>query len=954
MKKNILVFFSACALLLTACGGGESNQAASDNPTTAAAVMQAQTLATTVESTTSPPAVAATTVESTTTPSAVAAKAVDLTDAISILKMIVGLEVNSGGAPLTAYQAYAADVDGNGMVELTDAIKVLKRIVGLEAATANWMFFNGTPTVADKLNPGLPASVSAAVSNSTNVSITAVLRGDVVSSSAYTYSWALTSVPSGSSATLASPTAANPSFKADVAGAYVATLTITDGSNNVSTSSVTLTATSSGSTTPTEPTAMAPLSPTIASVSSGNNATSVNFTAASTGATATSFSATCTPANGTAVTADGSASPISVTGLLNGTSYSCSVKAVNAVGSSAASTAISVTTAELAYATPANFATAMERSFSGTLVMASDMANRSRYMISDASSASGQASYLSMGDTYSAAAGYAAVSATLPTSTTYANYLSKLFLVVSQGTTGFYRIDSHLHPNNSLDVDTTDGLKLKFRNNFGIATSLYGYLTFSYNATNGLLQAKKRYTYSYTKASGTTGGSRYTPSWTEVTGFSAADYYVNFSGGVYKLVQSASQATPLYLFNSPIDLGIPSFMNPKSVAFVTNEPAPFMSKVTVAQIEGISGTIYKSVNTTYRSQVATPGSDASTKLAADTMLAAIKTTVEANGGKLRYAPAVYTAYRDAALATKLVSDSISDGTPGQNLVPYVYFTNEKDTTTNIYHPFMVVVSYGNQASPNGLVDVPHPPGDSSTGPDYPSSKVTRFSNLENYVQMIPMRDYGQVTAVKDNESVITKNLWTAKPSLAANVYTYADEADNGILIDGSVMFPAYNNTLVPSHLTGELSASGCHVGQGGGGPHCHSDGYQPGFGLALYNDLDYVNKSHPPLIGFGYDGIALFGKYRGTSDAGLLGYTTSLDDFGAHNHDGIGYHYHAHTVTGHTPAGQTDGSTYPTIMYVLMKGAYIGKVTTVPCFRAKTAFNTNKYLGGTVTSSVCP
>jgi hypothetical protein len=76
---------------------------------------------------------------------------------------------------LTAYQAYAADVDGNGKVELSDAISVLKRIVGLETATANWMFFNGTPTVADKLNPGLPPSVSAAVSSTNNVSMTAVL-----------------------------------------------------------------------------------------------------------------------------------------------------------------------------------------------------------------------------------------------------------------------------------------------------------------------------------------------------------------------------------------------------------------------------------------------------------------------------------------------------------------------------------------------------------------------------------------------------------------------------------------------------------------------------------------------------------------------------------------------------------------------------------------------------------
>jgi hypothetical protein len=168
---------------LTACGGGGSNQATADSSTTPAVVLQLQAAPSAIPSTSASP---------------LAAKAVDLTDAIAILKMIVGLDVNAGGAPLTAYQAYAADVDGNGKVELSDAISVLKRIVGLETATANWMFFNGAPTVADKLNPGLPASVSAAVSNSNSVSMTTVLRGDVVSSSPYTYSWALTSKPTGS------------------------------------------------------------------------------------------------------------------------------------------------------------------------------------------------------------------------------------------------------------------------------------------------------------------------------------------------------------------------------------------------------------------------------------------------------------------------------------------------------------------------------------------------------------------------------------------------------------------------------------------------------------------------------------------------------------------------------------------------------------------------------------
>jgi hypothetical protein len=136
------------------------------------------------------------------------------------------------------------------------------------------------------------------------------------------------------------------------------------------------------------------------------------------------------------------------------------------------------------------------------------------------------------------------------------------------------------------------------------------------------------------------------------------------------------------------------------------------------------------------------------------------------------------------------------------------------------------------------------------------------------------------------------------------------------------------------------------VGQGGGGPHCHADGYQSGQGLTLYNDTDYVGKTHPPLLGFGYDGIALFGRYRTTTDSAMLGYNT-LDDFGAHNHDSIGYHYHAHTVTSYVSTTASGGSSTKD-MYPLMKGAYIGVTSGIPFFRTGDSFTTNKYLGGTV------
>ena len=617
-----------------------------------------------------------------------------------------------------------------------------------------------------------------------------------------------------------------------------------------------------------------------------------------------------------------------------------SVLSVGASCSTAAQCSTDDSTSAALYYGPTQYASAIEASYTpGTMALASAFTNRGRYLLSNASSQTTNANYLQVGSTYDATNGYAVETGTLSTTTTYQQYLQKLVQVVADAS-GYFRLESTLHPNNAIDFDATDGNKLKFRNNFGKAATLYGYVTFAYDSSTKLLQAKKRYKYAYTTAANDKGGTTHAVSYTEDTAFSAANYYVNLNSGVYKLVASSTGATPLYAYNSALELGIPAFLNPLSIAFVTNDPAPFLSKNSVAATEGTSGGIYKQVNSTYRSQVATPGVNASTKTSADAMLAAIKSAVEASGEKLRYSTALYSAYRDATLAHKLVSDSIADGTPGQNLVPYVYFTNEKDTAGK-YHPFMVVVTYGNQASPNGLKDVPHPPAD-GTG-SYPSSKVTRFSNLENYVTLIPMKDYGVVTQVTDN--TFAKNLWTARTnaSLAADVYTYADTADNGLLIDGSVIFPTYNNNLVPSHLFGELTASGCHVGQGGGGPHCHFDGYQTGFSLGVYGDADYVNKTHPPMIGFGYDGIALFGKYR-SSDTAMKGYSTALDSFGAHDHDGIGYHYHAHNVYNH----KAELVTFTTTLNVLMKGAYIGKTNDIPFFRSSSNFSTNKYMGGTV------
>jgi hypothetical protein len=165
--------------------------------------------------------------------STLATKVVDLADAIAILKMIVGLDVNSNGQPVTVYQAYAADVDGNGKVELSDAIRVLKHIVGLEKMKEDWLFFNranGTPVISDKLNPGVPPSLTALVGNSTgpNVNIFGALRGDVIASSEYTYTWTLIEAPSISTEQAIGASSSPAIFSLKTPGSYQASVKITD------------------------------------------------------------------------------------------------------------------------------------------------------------------------------------------------------------------------------------------------------------------------------------------------------------------------------------------------------------------------------------------------------------------------------------------------------------------------------------------------------------------------------------------------------------------------------------------------------------------------------------------------------------------------------------------------------------------------------------------------------
>jgi IPTL-CTERM motif/Fibronectin type III domain len=95
----------------------------------------------------------------------------------------------------------------------------------------------------------------------------------------------------------------------------------------------------------------APGAPTIGSAIAGNAQATVTFTAPASngGSVITGYTVTCNPG---AVTASGAGSPLTVTGLANGTTYLCSVTATNAAGTGAASATVNVTPSFNSYTAP--------------------------------------------------------------------------------------------------------------------------------------------------------------------------------------------------------------------------------------------------------------------------------------------------------------------------------------------------------------------------------------------------------------------------------------------------------------------------------------------------------------------------------------------------------------------------------------------------------------------------
>ena len=177
-----------------------------------------------------------------------------------------------------------------------------------------------TPAPTDVTPPSAPTSLKATAPSSTTTSLSWTAATDNVGVTGYKVYRG--GVQIGTSTT---PTYSDSGLTAGTSYSYV--VYALDAAGNVSAASNTATVT-----TP----ATVPGAPTAASAIAGDTTATVSFVAPSSngGATITSYKVTASPGG---LTATGTISPITVSGLTNGTSYSFTVVAINSVGSSVAS-----------------------------------------------------------------------------------------------------------------------------------------------------------------------------------------------------------------------------------------------------------------------------------------------------------------------------------------------------------------------------------------------------------------------------------------------------------------------------------------------------------------------------------------------------------------------------------------------------------------------------------------
>ena len=490
--------------------------------------------------------------------------------------------------------------------------------------------------------------------------------------------------------------------------------------------------------------------------------------------------------------------------------------------------------------------------------------------------------------------------------------------------TGHYAIYSTKHGNYAVDV-ADDGVRLILRDVRSVSAYQAGsgsFLTFSPEASPTTLVANGRYVFDAAdSAANNTLAFASDRSWTD------KEVVLSTSG----TLELADGGISITLYEAPIALEIPSDFNPESRPRVENNE---YYDPNAEEGDRFAATIIK-VTSRYSKQVASRGVDEGTLSSAQAMLQEIDTALKNQGSQTRYPKEFYSTLREAMLRRVLLVEESNDGNIGDLTIPYVYFTNEMDENGN-YHPFMVIASHGVPEALALLGDVPHPPGDGLGSGGYANQNVTRSYYIENFLLRIPMRDYGEVATVAEN-NLNGRSLADDRNESNYDHHNYASTNSSAVAIDGVVVFPSYNNTLNFAQEPGELSVRGMHSGRGLG-VHYHADPHSAALantsdntdpGLNLYNDSDYVGHTHPPIVSIGFDGVAGYGFYS-EGDTYSDGADVALDKFGAHEHGDYGYHYHAFRTNR-----QTDKSVDSYISHELGPlGAWAGRINHVPDFMA--------------------
>lgn len=537
---------------------------------------------------------------------------------------------------------------------------------------------------------------------------------------------------------------------------------------------------------------------------------------------------------------------------------------------------------------------------------------------------------------------------------TYSSLLRSIFQIVDINTAntselaGKYVLHPLLHSYFGLDYSSTNSEAIisDAGTYYTDATSAYVVIEFTGTAAATQILASDRYVYN-TVTETFEASSTWTPLYLKING-STLEFVANQVDGSTFLLANALDLIDL-------DIAPGTDFNPNERPYQENGFAPYPENASGYE----NSTFYKNsflnkIDDAYETQF---GSDAASDAAAAAALDAIETSLTAEGSSLRYDKSVYLAFRENLLARTLAANDLYNCPFGEETVAYVYFTNAADDA-GVRHPFMVIASHNASDSPNYLIDVARPPGEGIPGLPYSEQRVTRNAVFGDKLIKIPLKDYGLISNLTDNDLTPYGGSLAEDEGLTSedfDVYNYAALISMGIATDGVVIFPAYNNTLSFAAELAEISKIGIHVGRGMG-LYYHADGHsENGNGLNLYNLDDYTAHNHPPLIAFSFDGLALFGKYK-TTHASMEGYDVPLDEYGGHDHDGLGYHYHAFAEE-QTLFDNNDNPTGTYDQHFLFVGAWKGIVNVVPGFYENTNSQLNnpdiaRYAGAPHVSSL--